>query len=630
MGHQRNLASTATGAILLLSVLLRAAAAQSPSFTVHNADGRFPEFIAAGQTLSAKVTAVSLSAARQMAIRLNGKDVTAFFKPGSDSRTFTAALPDLKTGRNILEVFPTKVSRVSVARLVISTAAGPQAACAELISKTVTLSPSDRVVIESAAPAAATQDLPAHCIVRGYANPHDGVKNSHFAIGFEVRLPDAWSGRFLFQGGGGNDGSVSNVVGANTGARGSPPALARGFAVAATDGGHNGRTAESFGFDQQARIDHAWNAYGKTVLIARALMTLYYGRGPDKSYVIGCSGGGRHAMMFSQRFPELFDGVVACAPAMRVASGATISAAWESKLYQAIAPIGADGAPVLSKAFSNEDLTLVSQAILKTCDGLDGAVDGEIDNHAACKFDPKVLECSGAKTAACLTHAQVTALADGFAGPHNSAGTPLYSAWPWDAGIADAGWRSWKIGSSPSARPNSAFVSLMQDALDNEFLTPARPGFSIFQFDFDRDPAAMEAESALYDAYRDDKLTAFKGHGGKLLFFHGMSDPIFSPYDTMDYYNRLAKNNGGLGETRKWARAFFIPGMTHCSGGPSNDVFDGLSAIIAWVENEVAPDRITSSGRAFPGRTRPLCAYPSQAHYSGTGNVEDAAGFVCQ
>ena len=618
-------------AVLLHGCLAIAATVQPGAYAIQSLNTPYPEFVD-GDSVKVQVHAPAPGAIRGMLVRLNGSDSTFSLKPDTGTNVMTGNITGLRAGRNLVEVFAKKSDAQPVARLTVSTAIAPKLQCADLVGIAIPAgalgSPSDKVVIASAQLGAATPMLPAHCIVRGSANPHDGAGNSHFAIGFEVRLPDRWSGRFLFQGGGGNDGAVSPATGANTGS-GSPPALAHGFAVAATDGGHAGRPAESFGFDQQARIDHAYNAYDKTTVIARAIMRLYYGQDPDTSYVIGCSGGGRHAMMFSQRFPAYFDGVVACSPAMRVSSGATISAAWESKLYQAIAPVTAAG-PVLSQAFSNDDLQLLSRAILGACDARDGAEDGAIDDYQDCTFEPKALLCPGAKLPSCLSAAQVNALAQGFGGPRNTAGTALYSRWPWDAGVSSPGWRSWKIGSSPDNRPNSAFVSLMQDAMDNEFFTPPDPKFSIFDFNFDRDPGRMEAESAIYDTYRDDKLTAFHNRGGKILFIHGLSDPIFSPLDTMDYYNRLARNNGGISAVQAWARAFFVPGMNHCSGGPATDTFDGLSAIIAWVENNQAPDRIVATGKAFPGRSRPLCAYPAQTHYSGSGNVESADSFVCR
>ena len=621
--------SFCSGALKGVAAMALLATAAFAQYSISVNGGHFREFVEAGDSAEIRVTTPDARSAGQISVRLNGSEVTGLRADGAAARV--VMLTGLKSGPNQVQVFASKNAKSPAAQLTVSTAVAPSMSCADVRNaKLAGLDPADQVTIESATAVPASQNLPAHCDVRGSANPHEGANHSHFAIGFEVRLPDHWSGRFLFQGGGGNDGILNNVFGNNTGAPGSPSALAHGFAVAATDGGHNGRTAASFGFDQQARIDHAYNAYDKTTQIAKALIRAYYGKLPDKSYVIGCSGGGRHAMMFTQRFPEYYDGAVACAPAMRVSSGATISAAWESQLYNKISPSAPDGGRVISQAFSNEDLNLVSSAILKSCDALDGAADGAVDNYQRCKFDPKMLECPGAKNAGCLTSAQVSALSSGFAGPHNSAGKALYSGWAWDPGIAAPGWRQWKLGTSPTAAANSAFVSLMQDALGNEFITPAAPGFSIFDFNFDRDPARMEAESMLYDTYRDDKLAAFHQHGGKLLFFHGLADPIFSALDTIDYYNRLAKNNGGIAALENWSRAFFIPGMTHCAGGPATDVFDGLATIIDWVENGEAPERVLASGKSFPGRTRPLCAYPKQAHYLGKGSIEDAAHFVCQ
>jgi feruloyl esterase len=139
--------------------------------------------------------------------------------------------------------------------------------------------------------------------------------------------------------------------------------------------------------------------------------------------------------------------------------------------------------------------------------------------------------------------------------------------------------------------------------------------------------------SAVYDTYEDTQLAAFRQHGGKLLFIHGMADPIFSANDTLSYYQQLATNNGGIESTQRFARAFVVPGMNHCSGGPATDTFDSIQVMVDWVDNGVAPDRIAAraapSGPWFPGRTRPLCPYPTYARYAGTGSIEDAANFVC-
>jgi len=142
-------------------------------------------------------------------------------------------------------------------------------------------------------------------------------------------------------------------------------------------------------------------------------------------------------------------------------------------------------------------------------------------------------------------------------------------------------------------------------------------------------PARLESFSQIYDSYRDATLAAYKARGSKLILHHGMGDAIFSPTDTIDYYNRLAANNGGLNATKTWARAFLVPGMNHCSGGPTVAGYDGLQAIVDWVEKGVAPDQMVATSNTFPGRTRPVCAYPTQARYVG-GNPESASSFACQ
>jgi feruloyl esterase len=485
--------------------------------------------------------------------------------------------------------------------------------------------------VDATAATATMPALPAYCMVRGAIAPRIGLDNKPYETRFELRLPTPWSGRFFYQGGGGNDGSVAPAVGRNTGAF-NGPALARGFAVVTTDAGHQGGTPE-FGLDPVARIDHAYAAHERTARTAKALVARFYGRSADKSYFVGCSGGGRQGMMFAQRYPDYFDGIVACAPAMSVSSGATIAAAWDTITYMAAAPPGDDGRPVLSRAFSNSDLELVSQGILRACDGADGVADGLVQNARACVFDPRPLRCSGTKTETCLSGSQVDALVRAFDGPKDSAGRRLYVGQPWDPGIGAPGWRQWKLGTSTSATPNAANTTLMAGALAYEFFTPPDPTFAITQFDFDRDPARMEAFSREYDTYRDATLAAFRARGGKLLIFHGMADGIFSASESVDYYERLVSNNGGREATRAWARLFLIPGMNHCAGGPATDSYDGLAAVVDWVEKGSAPDQVLASAlpssRYFPGRTRPLCPFPSYARYKGSGNIEDAANFSC-
>lgn len=469
--------------------------------------------------------------------------------------------------------------------------------------------------------------LVAHCRVSGKMAERVGADGKPYHIGFELRLPAQWNGRLLYQGGGGNDGVVRPAVGPQA-TQGY--ALNQGFAVVTTDAGHQGPTAD-FGFDPIARTDNAYNAHDRVAVTAKALVQRYYRKPADKSYFIGCSGGGRQGMMFTQRFPSHFDGVIAMAPAMRVSKGATIAAAWDTQALQAIAPAGADGLPVLSQALSDADLGLLRRGILQACDAQDGVADGLVSNPAACQFDVRQLQCAGAKTDACLASPQVTALQKIMGGARNAKGEPLYFSWPWDPGMGHPAndWRLWKLGTSNTAQANSRHVFLMQDALQGYFVTPPDRSLSIYSFDFERDPQRMDAHSWIFNTADDAKLSAFKARGGKLLIAHGMADAIFSPHESIDYYRRLQAEHGA--GTADFSRLFLIPGMGHCSGGAATDSWDGLSALVNWVEKGQAPASIMAKGTAvFPNRTRPLCPYPQYAHYKGAGDPEDGANFVCR
>lgn len=483
---------------------------------------------------------------------------------------------------------------------------------------------------------AATGDaLGGHCVLTGYMDRRTGEDGNSYAIGYELSLPDNWNGRLLYIGGGGNDGSLRDTSQSASISGGTPSPLGQGYAVVSTDAGHQGGLAASFGFDTQARIDHAYNAHDKTAQAARQVLAIRYGQQPHHAYFAGCSGGGRQGMMFSQRFPDYFDGIIAGAPAMRVSSGATVASMWNHIKFNAIAPDAPGGGKILSQAFSNGDLDLLADAILGSCDAADGVADGLASAvPGACNFDPAALQCAGTKTDSCLTAAQLGALNDVFVrGPRNSADQPLYFGQPWDPGIRDFGWRIWTLGTSTTATPNSVYAALMSDALKNEFFTPPDPDFDILTFDFDTDPLRMEAFSQVYDTYRDTTLATYKAGGGKFMIIHGMADPIFSALESRDYYEKLAANNGGMAAVRDWARAYYVPGMTHCSGGRATDTFDAIQAMVDWVEKGVAPDRIQAWARPtnayFPDRTRPLCPYPQYARYDGAGGVEDAASFVC-
>jgi feruloyl esterase len=143
------------------------------------------------------------------------------------------------------------------------------------------------------------------------------------------------------------------------------------------------------------------------------------------------------------------------------------------------------------------------------------------------------------------------------------------------------------------------------------------------------DKAALHVSDPLVEP-ASTNLSTFSGNGGKLIFFHGDSDPWFSPLDTFQYYQSLAATNGGAEQVDMWSRFFFVPSMSHCGGGSSLDHFDMLGAVVNWVERGTAPESVIATGPAFPGRSRPLCAFPKHAQYSGNGNTEDAGNFVCR
>ena len=228
-----------------------------------------------------------------------------------------------------------------------------------------------------------------------------------------------------------------------------PSALARGFAVTSTDGGHEQSTLKGpgdFGADPRALADYEYNSTRVVAGVALALTKSYYRRAASRTYFLGCSNGGREGMIAAQRYPELFDGVVAGSPAFDL-TRAMVAEAWNTQAFAAIAPRDASGRPDLARALTNDDLHLLASAVIAHCDSLDGARDGMIEDPAACRFDPAVFTCRPGQGGGCLSEAKVDAIRKVFAGPVDSAGHRLYSTWPYDTGVAEPGWRLWMLGS---------------------------------------------------------------------------------------------------------------------------------------------------------------------------------------
>ena len=452
--------------------------------------------------------------------------------------------------------------------------------------------------------------LPAHCRVDGMINRRKGVDGQEFGIGFAVALPqpEAWNGDFMMQGGGGGNGAVAYPAGANY--AGNTPALSRGIAVASTDTGHKAKTGPfdfSFMRDQQAYLDFAFLANAEVAGVAKQIIAQYYAKPAAYSYFVGCSTGGREGMILSQRYPSVFNGIVSGDPAMRTGLSNLAISQWIPVAYNQAAPKDASGKPETDKFLSDGDRKLFMDALMKQCDAKDGLADGMIFDPLGCDFDPAVLSCKPGQTDACIAPGKVAAIKKAFAGPKNAYGTQIYAGFLYDACITMKG-------------PVPGLLALGKNGLFGPYTTAT---------ELDVDKAQLHASDPLVEP-ASTNLSTFSLDGGKLIFFHGDSDPWFSPLDTLDYYKSLAATNGGAEKVSEWSRIFLVPGMAHCGGGPSLDHFDMLTAVVNWIEQGTVPDSVIATGAAFPGRSRPLCAYPKHAQYTGTGDTQDARNFRCE
>jgi hypothetical protein len=508
------------------------------------------------------------------------------------------------------------------------TAADPAPRCAALSGTT-----GDVVInaatLEAAGPAPAAQStgpaLPRHCRVRGIIGKRTGVGGREFGVQFELRLPLEWNGRFLFQGGGGLDGVVNPAIGTLANSA-QAPALARGFAVVSTDAGHSGSPIDAtFALDQQARVDYAYDAIGKVTPAAKALVERFYGRPAEYSYFTGCSNGGRQALTAAQRFPLYFDGIVAGDPTLRF-SGVALDEAWNLGVLARIAPRAADGRPIIAKAFTADDLTLVKAALLKRCDARDGLTDGQIQDWRGCTFDPAEVQCRRGQTSACLAPAKVTALRELHRGPRTRDGGNIYGPFNYDTGIAGTAWRGMRLGSSETGAANAADATLGLGMLRYFQLTPPDPQFDPWQaVDFDDLLRRVRATAAMGDA-DSPYLSTFALHG-KLIAYNGLSDQGLASSELSDWYEQAQAATGPAAAGAM--RLYFVPGMTHCGGGEATDRFEMLDAIVDWVENGKAPESILARTSSGPPLSRPLCPHPSIARYKG-GDPADAASFQCR
>jgi len=441
----------------------------------------------------------------------------------------------------------------------------------------------------------AMADLPAFCRVAATLTP-----SSDSDIKIEVWLPAAnWNGKFQAVGNGAWSGAIGYAALAE--------ALRHGYATSSTDTGHSGGSASFALGHPEKLIDFAYRSEHEMTVKAKAIVGAFYGSAPKYSYWNGCSAGGRQALKEAQMFPADFDGIIAGSPGLD----------WSGRSAQAVR---------VAQALQKEDARLtpakqqaLHAAVVSACDALDGVKDGLIENPVACTFDPKVLECSGADGPSCLTPAQVATARLLYAPTviaktkREVAGLPYGSEGNW----TDQGWS----------------VSARATGLDHyRFIVFKDPAWDIDRFNVESDITRIdEGESAAPNA-SDPNLKAFFERGGKLLQYHGWSDPQISALNSVNYFNRVAAALGGQAKIHGSYRLFMAPGMAHCGGGEGPNDFDKMTPLEQWVELGKAPDSIIAS-HSIEGkvdRTRPLCPYPQVAHYKGSGSVDEAANFMCR
>lgn len=451
--------------------------------------------------------------------------------------------------------------------------------------------------------------LPSFCRVAATSKP---------AVRFEVWLPqNGWNGKFQGVGNGANAGAISyDAMGT---------ALRRGYAVASTDTGHtttNGRDARWALGHPELVEDFGHRALHVTTEHGKAITRAYYGQAPSRSYYVGCSTGGRQGLMEAQRYPDDYDGLITGAPAANWTRFQTGGHLW------AVLALNKDPESYVPSS----KLPLIEKAVNAACDASDGVTDGVLEDPRTCGFDASALTCTaGADPASCLTPKQAAAVNAIWTGPRNSRGEQIYPPYMRGAEAA-GGWASYTTGKGPVSGNHweQAENTLKYMVFEN-------PAWDFRSFDYDRDVPMADAKLASPMNAFDPDLSPLRKHGGKLLLYHGWNDPSISPLNTVNYYESAVarwrqQDHPAPNATPDFIRLFMVPGMLHCSGGPGTDTFDALAALERWVERGDAPDTLPAShiSSGTVTRTRPLCAYPKVAVYSGRGSTDSAENFSCR
>lgn len=437
-----------------------------------------------------------------------------------------------------------------------------------------------------------TDELPGYCEVTATLSP---VRGSN--IGVVYRLPASWNGKVLGFGGGGWIGNIA-IQTASEGLR-------KGYATMQTDGGHpiGNVWDNSWAANPEAAKDFSYRAIHEMTAAGKGLLGAYYGQPHRRAYYQGCSTGGRMGLMEAQRYPDDYDVISAGAPVytLQTQTSAVLRG-------QTFARPGA--------AFTSADLQLAQTAALGACDANDGLKDGLINDPRACNWDPAVIQCTGAKVDSCLSAPQVNALRAAYQGVLAPDGE--WSMLPMSRG-GEAGWAAF-VGTSgaPDATNGGGLGGLWPLIFGDRPVD--LPGMTLADVQ-----QVRRSQFAQWYEAKDPDLRPFFRSGGKLLLWHGESDPGPSPVATNDYFKAVL---AAAPAANSQARYFLYPGVGHCAGGPGADQIKLLDAMEAWDETGQAPNVLIGT-KANGSLTRPHCAWPTVARYRGSGDPNDTASWQC-
>ncbi len=424
-----------------------------------------------------------------------------------------------------------------------------------------------------------------------------------------VALPlKNWNGRFQGNGGGGFSGG-------NPGSLRGP--ASQGFATAATDTGHEGGSG-SFALNANGRLnwqeirDNAYVGIHEMTVVGKALTHAFYGKPPRYSYFIGGSTGGRQGLMEAQRYPDDYDGIFSGCPAVN---------------WARMVPGGAWAQAVMREAnhfVSKAKLDAATAAAVAASDAADGVTDGVIDDPIRCAWDPQALV--GTKVGdEIFTAADAEVLRQIWDGARTRDGKLLWYGYTRGTNLfAVAG----TAGTPLTGKPFGVAFEWVK------FFLAQNPNYDGSTFNRDEFELFFSQSAELYGpvfSADNPDLTRFRDRGGKLIITHGLADQLIPPQSTIEYYEKVQQRMGGAAKAAEFARLFLVPGVDHGFRGAGPTPQGTQAALIRWVEEGKAPDRLLGEAKDANGktlRTRPLFPYPQFAKYSGTGSPDDAANFI--